>query len=381
MPSLCSPHNGCFSGCGLTRYRLSAAWIAVLMLFLASSVLSGCSSSVIVESNVRGTTIDVFYATDRNFVGDAEHPPLYGNERDTLRYGLLQIERLPDHAIGSMEDETLVDGKRHDFVMLPGSPRHLTQEEFFEQLFRGVEDGERRDILLYVHGYNTTFDKAALTLAQVVSDLDFRGDAVLFSWPSAGKLLGYVRDQNNTDWSRVHLKAFLKELVSWAGHKRLCLLAHSMGNRELLTSLLELKKERPEIAEKIRVMIFAAPDVDSEVFCRDMAPLLADDNTLVTIYVARKKDKALNASKKLNGYVRLGGVDGEPVVMPGIDTVDVTNIDTAPFGHCYFARSRSVLADMYAIINGGLRAESRFSLSPVEYEKMGEKKIYWIFEK
>lgn len=361
------------------RHHTQRSLIATTMLLLVFSLLSGCSSRYVVESNLRPASIETFYATDRNFNDEADRPPLYGAGRDTLSYGILHIRRLPEHAIAKMDDKTLFGGKRHDFVLLDSSLL-MKREDFFAQLFRGADHGKNRDILLYVHGYNTTFDKAALTLAQVASDLDFRGAAVFYSWPSTGKLFGYVRDQNNTEWSRLHLKAFLKELAQRAGENHLCLLAHSMGNRELLGALLELKRQMPAISDKIRVIILAAPDVDSAIFCRDMAPLLADGKTLVTIYVARQ-DKALQASEKVNGYVRAGGVDGEPIVVPGIDTVDVTNINKVPMGHCYFARSRLVLADIYAILNGGLRPKSRFSLSPVELERGDKAQVYWIFEK
>jgi len=361
------------------RLKQHRPWISAVMLFVALLLLSGCSSKVFVESNVRGKIIDGFYATDRNFTGDSGTGEMYGNDRDTLTLGILRIERLPEHAIGEMKDKTLTGGKRRDFVLKDATLR-MKREAFFSRLFRADGSDEKRDILFYIHGYNTTFDKAALTMAQVASDLDFRGDALFYSWPSTGKVLGYVRDQNNTDWSRKNLTGFLRELATRADDKSICLLAHSMGNRELLGAFLEVMREQSDLRKKFRVIILAAPDIDSEIFCRDMAPKLADANTFVTIYVARQ-DKALKLSNKVNGYVRTGYVDGEPIVIPGIDTVDVTNINTVAGGHCYFARSRYVLADIYTILNEGLRAKSRFSLAPVEYEKMGERKIYWIFER
>ncbi|WP_167599261.1 alpha/beta hydrolase [Chlorobaculum sp. 24CR] len=350
------------------------------MLFITLLLLSGCSSKVFVESNARSETIDEFYATDRNFVGDSGTGEFYGNDRDTLSVGMLRIERLPGHAIGELKDKSLAGGKRHDFVLRDTALR-MNKEAFFSHLFRAADGlDEKRDILLYIHGFNTTFDEAALTMAQVASDLGFRGDALFYSWPSTGQILGYVRDQNNTDWSRKNLTGFLRELAARAPTKSICLLAHSMGNRELLGAFLDLMREQPDLKTKFRVIILAAPDVDSGIFCRDIAGVLTGDGTLVTIYVSRR-DKAMKASEKVNGYVRVGDVNGEPLVVPGIDTVDVTNIDTVPMGHSYFANSRLVLSDIYSIINEGVRAESRFSLRPVEYESGGKRVMYWIFER
>lgn len=348
----------------------------LFMMLMVFSLLSGCSSHVFVESNMKQKPIDVFYATDRNFIRESGADEFYGNDRDSLTFGVLRLERLPEHTIGTMEDETLTGGKRHDFVLVDKKLR-IKKEEFFSRLFR---DKEKRDILLYVHGYNTSFDEAALIMAQVASDLDFRGDAVFYSWPSTGKLLGYVRDQNNTDWSRKQLASFLRELAAKAGKKSICLLAHSMGNRELLGALVDLLHDKPDYKEKIRVIVLAAPDVDSGIFCRDIAPFLADDQMLVTMYVSRR-DKVLRTAKDVNGYVRAGDVDGEPTVVAGIDTVDVTNIDTVPLGHSYYAYSRHVLADIHSIISKGLRPESRFSLAPVEIMNGNKKQIYWIFRR
>jgi esterase/lipase superfamily enzyme len=275
-----------------------------------------------------------------------------------------------------MKDEPLIGGKRHDFILQDKKLR-MRKDEFLSQLFRGKE---KRDILLYVHGYNTTFDESALTVEQIASDLDFRGNALFYSWPSAGRMFGYVRDQNNTDWSRKHLTSFLRELADRSGRKSLCLIAHGMGNRELPGFLLDLLHDKPDYKEKIRVIVLAAPDVDSEIFCRDIAPFFADEQILVTMYVSRR-DKALKASKDVDGYVRAGDVDGEPIVVAGIDTVDVTNIDTIPLGHSYNAYSRHVLADIHSIISEGLNPESRVSPAPVEFMKGDKKKIYWIFVK
>ena len=48
--------------------------------------------------------------------------------------------------------------------------------------------GEPRDVLLYVHGFNTTFETAALDAARLSDGIRFRGQTMLFSWPSKAKL-------------------------------------------------------------------------------------------------------------------------------------------------------------------------------------------------
>ena len=46
--------------------------------------------------------------------------------------------------------------------------------------------GVNRDVLVFVHGYNTSFDEARLTAAQIAADAKIGGVAVLFTWPIEG---------------------------------------------------------------------------------------------------------------------------------------------------------------------------------------------------
>jgi esterase/lipase superfamily enzyme len=85
----------------------------------------------------------------------------------------------------------------------------------------------------------------------------------------------------------------------------------------------------------------------------------------VTLY-ASSKDLALVASKKVHGYARAGDSGQGIIVVPGIETVDATQVDTSLLGHSYFADTQTVLADMFYLIRDGKRAGDRFGLRPVE---------------
>jgi esterase/lipase superfamily enzyme len=349
--------------------------MAVMYIFL----FFGCSAKQTIESNIRPAMVEEYYATDRDFIGDIEHGKLYGNRRASMTYGYLNLSRPPGHAIGRLQKDDLTGDSLKCFVLRQHKLR-MTEIELLKELFENEKHGAAGDILLYVHGFNTTFEQAAVTMARVACDLDFRGKAVFFSWPSNDELMGYVADQNNTDWSSKNLKAFLKTLAQKAQPKSICILAHSMGNRETVNAFAGLMADAPALMDRFRLIIMAAPDVDSAIFERDFAPVLNSSGAKVTLYVSRN-DRAMQLSKNVNGYVRLGGVDGYPLVHPGIDTVDVTNLDNGNLGHDYFTTSRQVLSDIYYIINDKLEAKDRFSLSPVRYTKDGETRTYWIFEK
>jgi hypothetical protein len=57
-----------------------------------------------------------------------------------------------------------------------------------------------RDVLLYVHGFNTTFETAVLDAARISDGIRFRGDTMVFSWPSKAKLLDYAYDRESATW-------------------------------------------------------------------------------------------------------------------------------------------------------------------------------------
>jgi len=48
------------------------------------------------------------------------------------------------------------------------------------------------------------------------------------------------------------------------------------------------------------------------------------------------------------------------VVVPGVETIDASHVDTSLLGHSYFAETRSVLSDMFYLIRTGRGLDMRF---------------------
>jgi esterase/lipase superfamily enzyme len=84
---------------------------------------------------------------------------------------------------------------------------------------------------------------------------------------------------------------------------------------------------------------------------------------MTTLY-ASENDVALSASKKLQAYRRAGDTSGGVVIVPGIESVDVSAVDTDFIGHFYYGDNRSVLSDMFLILTQGLPASKRPTLRP-----------------
>ena len=124
-------------------------------------------------------------------------------------------------------------------------------------------------------------------------------------------------------------------------------IAHSMGNRALAHALHESALEHPKGSPQIQNLILTAPDIDTGVFER-IAKHVASTSRKTTIY-ASTRDKALNTSKRLQRYPRLG--DARSLfVMKGIDTIDASAVSTDFLNHSYFGDNDNLLSDLHGVI-------------------------------
>ncbi|HEX7632604.1 MAG TPA: alpha/beta hydrolase, partial [Lacunisphaera sp.] len=247
------------------------------------------------------------------------------------------------------------------------------RDDFFANLRETLARGGSDASFLFVHGYNVAFDDAARRTAQITYDLDFRGAPVFYSWPSQASLKGYTVDENNVQWSEANLKRFLLEYARNSGAQNLYLIAHSMGNRALTGAVKALFLEHPELKGRFKEIILTAPDIDADIFKRDIAPALAAGCEKITLYVS-DGDKALLASKTVHGYPRAGDSAVGITTAPGIETVDASGLDTSFLEHSYFAESGSVLKDIRKLVLEQLRAGQRglrqLSAAGVDYWKI-----------
>jgi len=206
--------------------------------------------------------------------------------------------------------------------------------------------------------------EAALWAAQLKNDVHFEGVIVVYSWPSRGSRWSYLADLKNADWTTPHLVDFLDTLASGANGAPIHLFAHSMGGRPMLSALHGLAVQRREgPPPRFGQIIFAAPDVDAEVFRQLMPPVLALAER-VTLYTA--SDLALRISGWLLAHPRAGDSGSGLVLVNGMDTVDVTAVDDSRMRHDYFLENERVLADIFQLLTYAAPPQRRFRLFGVQ---------------
>ncbi len=308
---------------------------------------------------------------------DRQMERMYGNGRGQLELGTCRVSVPKDHRVGELESPNVLhlefreDPERH-VVLLGVHP--LTDATFYAELRECVEKSPQKGSFVFVHGYNVGFEAAVRRTAQIAYDLKFQGAPIVYSWPSQEGLLSYAVDENNVTWTVPHLKGFLLQVARQSGAKSVHLIAHSMGNRALTSALRELRLEYRLACPKFREVILTAPDIDAEVFARDLAPALVQTAQRVTLY-ASSNDEALAASRAVHGYRRAGESGDHVVVLPGLDTVDVSEVDTSLIGHSYYGSNTTVLADLFELMHGSKPADQRRWLQSIYRGKLK----YWKF--
>ena len=313
----------------------------------------------------------VFYGTDRKASGMTQPKEFYGNERgEELQLGICEVSIPPDHKMGELESpkwwklEFSENPNKHVVLL---EVQELSKDNFFIELRSHVDKTSDKEAFVFIHGYNVTFEDAARRTAQMAYDLGFSGAPIFYSWPSHGEIADYTVDENTIDWTVPHLKEFLSMVAAESGAQKVHLIAHSMGNRAMTDILKDVADTYVSgTAPLFSQVVLAAPDIDAEIFKRDIAPRIQKAAERVTLYVS-SNDKALLVSKSVHGAPRAGDVESGIIAIPGIDTIDASLVDTSLVGHSYYGDNRSVISDMYLLVNLKLPPDRR-NLLPMEVE-------------
>lgn len=345
---------------------------AALPGLVAAVLLAGCVGRG--GETGEEASVEVWYATDR---APGRGGSAHGERRGDMAFGIADIRLPAIHVAGTLEGPGIgssaipVDPRWH--VHLAGT-RPVYRTDFAASVAKALAGAERRELLVYIHGYNTDFDLAVRRAGQVAHDLSHEGVTLAFSWPSTSLVSGYVADLNNADWAAPDLAETLALLIRESGAERINLLAHSMGNRVLIQALhLLADREGGFTAPPFENIVFTAPDVDRAVFIAAL-PEIRPLAGRLTLYAAAN-DMALAASRRLAGDQPRAGESGRALVLAeGLETVEATEAADDLLGHEYFGESMPVLNDMRLLLSDGLGAAERRGLE----RRSRQGKDYWL---
>lgn len=321
--------------------------------------------------------VPVFYGTDRAVQPNAQRLAFGSDRARKLQLGEAMVTVPKVHQVPKVErpwvitipyfDVTIYaekeDPKQHFTIK---EIKALTKEQLLALVKERLKNSQRfkDQAVVFVHGYNTSFDNALYRTAQIAYDLEFDGASFLYSWPSGGAVASYTYDRESAQAAEPYLREFLEMVVKQTGAKSVSVIAHSMGNQPLMDVLRDMKSAAPE-GVTISQVILAAPDVDADSFS-NLAAAIKGLAKNVTLYVA-SNDRALIVSRNFWGSYRAGDVPpAGPLILPGIDTIDVTAASTDAFAinHSGYAQNNKLLEDIAELMKTGLRPPELRVLKP-----------------
>ena len=285
-----------------------------------------------------------------------------------LDYGKCEVSIPASHQMGKIDGPSLIKlefSENPDKHMVLNRVIRSPKDQFYNDMLDVMDQKNSHETMVFIHGYNVSFENAVKRTAQIAHDLKFNGAPVCYSWSSYGSLANYTHDMANADATVVTLHDFLLEIVERTGNSTVHLIAHSMGNRALLQVLDRIAVGRSEHEEKLfGQLVMAAPDVSAHDFKTRYANAAMKLADIVTLY-ASSNDRALLASAEIHGHNRAGLAGDHLVTLKGIDTVDVSEIDTSFLGHSYYGNHPELIKDLQAVVELSQPASKRRWLTQI----------------
>ncbi len=298
-----------------------------------------------------------------------------GERHDRITRGRVEVHVPEAHRFGgtgtSFWKRLLRFDLRDDHLRV----QQITRQErdaFFADIQKTLqavrESGETPHALFFLHGYNVTFEDAAIRAAQIGYDLKTPGATAFFSWPSRGNVTAYPADEASIEASERAITDFLVEFTTQCQADKVHVIAHSMGNRGLLRALQRIAANAQTRGQVRFGQIFlAAPDVDRDLFL-DLAQLYSQHAERTTLYTSNG-DLPVHLSSKLHDAPRAGYYTPYTVA-PGVDTVAVPYFDVDLLGHSYFAQAEALLHDIYDLMRHNQAPAQRQRIAATLHEGM-----------
>lgn len=343
---------------------------------------------------------ELFFVTDRRPGAAVDGTPSYGSKRSSsMAFGRIAIEfgqglsweDLVKASSSAERDEAipLFAKAPEERVRFPETPLPFTVQDGVIHLLPEIQADYRqaimamhaelqqrlamtgdKELVLFVHGFNTDFNEAALGMAELWHFTGRLGVPLFYSWPAAsGGPFGYFNDRESGEFSIYHLKETLRILAAMSELECLHIIAHSRGTDITTTALRELVIEAraaghdPRTTLKIENLILAAPDLDFGVVRqRLMAEQFGPAIGQITVYM-NPDDEALGISHYLMSGIRFGKLaetDLEEIdkrIFVRTRNVNFIEIEgVAGFiGHGYYRDHPGVLSDIAIVTRERLR--------------------------
>lgn len=352
----------------------------------------------------------VLYVTDRTPVVSPNGAPGFGAQRSrVLRFGLLTVamtgtgDRASQAEVGAPQALGAFPETPYPTPKVPGGVRrdpataraHEAARSALQRAFaESLAQSPRKEAIVFVHGYNNSFEDSARSGANLCDLVDRDFACVILSWPaggSRGAFFGYNVDRESGEFAVSDIRKTLRALGTTPALRKLHVIAHSRGSDVVTSALQQLALEAYAAGMslsalvKLYNLVLFAPDIDIDVAASKIFTIASDPDILrlgkatpfailpettlhLTVY-SSPDDKALGLSGSIFGSIaRLGQVTPDsldPNLRPHdapdlgglVDLIEVPG-GSDFIGHSYFLSDQRVRADLVALIRDGAKAGS-----------------------
>ena len=236
------------------------------------------------------------------------------------------------------------------------------EQRFLEQLHAQLAKTPRKEVYLFIHGFNVGFQDSILTIGELWHFLGREGVPMAYSWPAGeGLLRAYEYTNQSALFTIYHLKQTLRLIASSPVVDKVHIIAHSRGTAVATGAVRELHLEfgctgADARRLKLGTTVLAAADLDLDVVIeQDVTARVGEAVDAVAVYVF-KGDRALAFSNVLSGgMMRLGDIhtdifDPEEIAAlratRRLQFIDARITKPGPYGHSYFHANPAVSSDL-----------------------------------
>lgn len=344
---------------------------------------------------LRTNRVDLLYVTDRRLERDAVGRPAYTYRRAPyLAYGscvvalgrdldwesLVALSRsarrprpVPVRVVwvqkqGHLPAEPGVNHSITGPTPDPGAVAALRRAtgRFQAEVRRRLDLTPRKEVFVFVHGFNNDFPWAAGVAAQLWHFLPRQGVPILYTWPAGrGGVRGYTYDRESSEFTVGHLKQLLRALMACPEVEKIHLVAHSRGTDVATSAVRELLIEQrgpdrePVRLPKLENLVLIAPDLDLEVAGqRLVAEQVPQAVRRLTVYVHEKDRAVLLANWLFEGVRRLGQLRPRDFTEEqkrqmrearSVQFIDA-RVRADLIGHGYFHSNPAVSSDLFQLL-------------------------------
>jgi esterase/lipase superfamily enzyme len=312
----------------------------------------------------------VYFTTNRKVKAGVVAPKGPADYDDTsdasLRFGSAEVTIPIDHKRGDdVVEPRWFRGRDKAFQIFAFSS---LQDSQFWPLLGG--ENSQHDLLIFVHGYNTTFQFALFKTVQLAHDIGFRGKILTFAWASKGQLLSFKDDLEESKRGTeafLRMLTALKEARASAGSLgRIHIIAHSMGSRVVCGAIGSPAAEGriPKIAN----LVLCAGEIDLDTYDAAFANISRNCERHSSYFHTR--DRALIAAKEFHHEklappnTRYAPVGATPYLRkppPCTENIECNAVGTSFMDllHGYYSTCVPVLEDLELLIVKGMTPQER----------------------